>query len=158
MSEDVLRYDQMVENALRDVVRQALGAVASGGLPGEHHFYITFRTTHAGVELATRLREKYAEEMTIVVQHQFWDLLVEPERFAISLSFDGSKERIVVPYAALVSFADPSVNFGLKFQSASGAVDVSGAADTGGGAAPAAAPADEEPAAEIVSLDAFRRK
>ena len=152
MSEDVLRYDQMVEQALRDVVRQALGAVASVGLPGEHHFYITFRTTAPGVELATQLREKYAAEMTIVVQHQFWDLLVEAERFAISLSFDGRKERIVVPYAALVSFADPSVNFGLKFQSGGGAVDAGGAV-----ALPVAVP-DEEPGADVVSLDAFRSK
>ena len=150
MSEDVLRYDQMVDQALRDVVRQALGAIASAGLPGEHHFYITFRTTHPGVELATRLREKYAEEMTIVVQHQFWDLLVEAERFAISLSFDGRRERIAVPYAALVSFADPSVKFGLQFQS--------GAADAGGAAPPPAAVADEEPGADVVNLDAFRSK
>lgn len=158
MSEDVLRYDQMVEQALRDVVRQALGAVASAGLPGEHHFYITFRTTAPGVQLAKRLREKYAEEMTIVVQHEFWDLQVEAERFAISLSFDGSKERIVVPYAALVSFADPSVNFGLKFQSAGGTADENGAADTGGGAPPPATVADEAPGADVVSLDAFRSK
>ncbi len=152
MSEDVLRYDQMVGQALRDVVRQALAAVATEGLPGEHHFYITFRTTAPGVELASRLREKYAEEMTIVVQHEFWDLLVEAERFAISLSFDGRKERIVVPYAALVSFADPSVNFGLKFQSASGAADTS--------SVPPVAPADEEAgdSADVVSLDAFRGK
>ncbi len=154
MSEDALRYDQMVENALRDVVRQALVAVSRDGLPGAHHFYITFRTPHSGVELATQLREQYPEEMTIVVQHQFWDLLVEAERFGITLSFGGRKERIVVPYEALVSFADPSVDFGLKFQSGGGTEDTAGTA-----ALPVAA-SDEEPGAgaDVLSLDAFRSK
>lgn len=152
MSKDVLHYDQMIDKALRNVVRQVLGAVASKGLPGEHHFYITFRTTHPGVKLPIWLREKYGEEMTIVVQHEFSDLLVETKKFAISLGFNGRKERIVVPYKALVSFLDPSVKFGLQFQSARTEHDV------GSMASPEVMVPEEEPSANVINLNAFRIK
>jgi len=152
MRNDVLRYDQMIDKALRNVVRQALGAVASTGLPGEHHFYITFCTTHPGVKLPIWLGEKYAEVMTIVVQHEFSDLLVETEQFAISLVFNGRKERIVIPYTALVSFSDPSAKFGLQFQS--GGTE----ADVGGMASPVVSVPEEESSANVIALDTFRIK
>ncbi len=115
MTEDSLRYDLMVEDALRGVVRAALTEAAENGLPGEHHFYITFKTGHAGVDIPTRLRERYPDEMTIVLQHQFWDLIVEEERFTITLSFDGKADPLRIPFASVVAFADPSVKFGLQF-------------------------------------------
>jgi hypothetical protein len=116
MSKDALRYDRMVENALRDVVREALGLVAERGLPGNHHFYISFRTDHPGVEMPEYLRTKYPEEITIVLQYQFWALETEGEQFSVVLSFNDRRERLVVPYAALTGFADPSVKFALRFQ------------------------------------------
>jgi hypothetical protein len=116
MARDSLQYDRMVENALRGVVRQALASVVEQGLPGNHHFYLTFRTNHPGVEIADRLRAQYPQEMTIVLQHQFWGLEVGDEHFVVNLSFSNAPERLKVPYAALVSFVDPSVKFGLQFQ------------------------------------------
>ncbi len=118
MTKDWLRYDRMVEDALRGVVRRALTEVASSGLPGDHHFYLTFRTTEPGVHIAAALRGQYPKEMTIVLQHQFWGLEVNDDHFAVTLSFGGKHERLVVPYHAVVSFADPSVKFGLQFESA----------------------------------------
>jgi len=118
MTKDWLRYDRMVEDALRGVVRRALTEVASSGLPGDHHFYLTFRTIEPGVHIAPALRNQYPKEMTIVLQHQFWGLEVNEEHFAVTLSFGGKHERLVVPYRAIVSFADPSVKFGLQFESA----------------------------------------
>lgn len=118
MTKDWLRYDRMVEDALRGVVRRALTEVASSGLPGDHHFYLTFRTTEPGVHIAPALRGQYPKEMTIVLQHQFWGLEINEEHFAVTLSFGGKHERLVVPYRAVVSFADPSVKFGLQFESA----------------------------------------
>lgn len=116
MARDSLHYDRMVESALRGVVRQALAAVVEQGLPGNHHFYLTFRTNQPGVEIADRLRAQYPQEMTIVLQHQFWGLEVNDEFFVVNLSFSNVPERLKVPYAALVSFVDPSVKFGLQFQ------------------------------------------
>lgn len=116
MARDSLQYDRMVENALRGVVRQALSSVAERGLPGNHHFYLTFRTCHPGVEIADRLRAQYPQEMTIVLQHQFWGLEVGDDAFTVNLSFSNVPERLKIPYAALVSFVDPSVKFGLQFQ------------------------------------------
>ncbi|MCZ8376859.1 MAG: ClpXP protease specificity-enhancing factor SspB [Beijerinckiaceae bacterium] len=114
-SEDLIRYDVMVQEALLGVVRKVLQDAAKSGLPGEHHFYITFRSQAPGVRLSTRLREKYPEEMTIVLQHQFWDLIVGDHNFEVGLSFGGVPERLLVPYEALTGFYDPSVQFGLKF-------------------------------------------
>ena len=116
MTEQDLRYDQMVENALRGVVRQALGLAADKGLPGNHHFYITFRTDHPGSVLADHLQERYPGEMTIVLQHQFWGLQIHDEDFEVTLSFDDKPERLRIPFAAVVAFADPSVRFGLQFE------------------------------------------
>lgn len=114
-SEDLIRYDVMVQEALLGVVRKVLQDAAKAGLPGDHHFYITFRSQAPGVRLSTRLREKYPEEMTIVLQHQFWDLIVGDHNFEVGLSFGGVPERLLVPYEALTGFYDPSVQFGLKF-------------------------------------------
>ncbi len=115
--DDILRYDLMVERALRAVVRDSLEVAAQEGLPGEHHFYITFRTDFPGVEISEGLRTRYNEEMTVVIQHQFWDLAVAEDYFAITLSFSGRPERLVVPYESITAFADPSVRFGLQFES-----------------------------------------
>lgn len=115
MSDEELQYDVMVEEALRSVVRKALTHVTRHGLPGEHHFYITFRTEAPGVRIPTRLSERYPDEMTIVLQHQFWDLLVGEESFDVTLSFNDVREVLSVPYEAVTAFADPSVKFGLQF-------------------------------------------
>ena len=115
MEDTGLRYDEMVENALRGVVSQALRHVLEYGLHGDHHFYITFHTDFPGVRIPKRLKERYPEEITIVLQHQFWDLLVGEEHFEVTLSFDKKSELLVVPFAAISAFADPSVKFGLQF-------------------------------------------
>jgi len=117
MSQDLLRYEQIVQDALRGVVRTVLTRVARDGMPGDHHFYITFRTGHPGVTLPQRLRETYPEEMTIVLQHQFFGLELKEDAFEVTLSFNRRLERLRVPYAAVTAFVDPSVNFGLQFQS-----------------------------------------
>ncbi len=116
MSKDVLRYDLMVQDALKGVVRKILTEAARDGLPGEHHFYVTFRTGAPGVRLSQRLREKHPDEMTIVLQHQFWDLNVSEHAFEVGLSFSGVPERLLVPFDAISTFFDPSVQFGLKFE------------------------------------------
>ena len=113
MSKDVLRYDLMVQEALKGVVRKILAEAARDGLPGEHHFYITFRTVAPGVRLSQRLREKHPDEMTIVLQHQFWDLNVSDHAFEVGLSFSGVPERLLIPFDAVTTFFDPSVQFGL---------------------------------------------
>jgi len=115
MSEDGLRYDLLVEAALRGVVRAALAEVARDGLPGDHHFYITFESFRPDVGLPERLRERYPREMTIVLQHQYWDLEVGQDSFTVTLSFNDIPEKLVIPYAAVTAFADPSVRFGLQF-------------------------------------------
>ena len=129
MARDSLHYDKMVETALRGVVRQALASVVDQGLPGNHHFYLTFRTGHPEVEIADRLHAQYPQEMTIVLQHQFWGLEVTDEYFVVNLSFSNVPERLKVPYAALVSFVDPSVKFGLQFQVQDGGSATVAAAD-----------------------------
>ena len=115
MSKDVLRYDLMVQDALKGVVRKILTEAARDGLPGEHHFYVTFRTGAPGVRLSQRLREKHPDEMTIVLQHQYWDLIIREDDFEVTVSFNKLQERIKVPFAALSAFVDPSVRFGLQF-------------------------------------------
>ncbi|MBM3569974.1 MAG: hypothetical protein FJX46_14605 [Alphaproteobacteria bacterium] len=111
-----LRYDRMVEAALRGVVRDALGVVASVGLPGNHHFYIAFRTDLPGVEIPDYLRQRFPRDMTIVLQNRFSGLDVQEDRFAVTLYFNRMPERLVVPFAAVTSFTDPSVSFVLQFR------------------------------------------
>lgn len=177
--EDLMRYDLLAEFALRQVVRMALQRVQREGLPGEHHFYIAFDTRHPGVRLSERLRKKYPEEMTIVLQHQFWDLKVTPEYFEVGLSFGGIPEKLLIPFEALTGFYDPHVQFALQFRQATQeeqellrrSTIETPAAQGGGAPGPAASSrqAEEEgqaadgqkPAAEkqkVVSLDAFRKK
>jgi uncharacterized protein len=116
MTKDLIRYDLLVQEALKGVVRKVLSDAGKDGLPGEHHFYVSFRTDFPGVRLSTRLREKYPQEMTIVLQHQFWDLVVTDHGFEVGLSFSGIPERLLIPFDALTGFFDPSVQFGLKFE------------------------------------------
>jgi hypothetical protein len=116
MSTDLVRYDLLVQEALKSVVRKVLVDAARDGLPGEHHFYISFQTEHPGVKLSQRLREKYPQDMTIVLQHQFDQLTVHDHGFEVGLSFSGFPERLRVPFDALTGFFDPSVQFGLKFE------------------------------------------
>jgi uncharacterized protein len=122
MTVDYIRYDILTQDALRSVVRTVLADAATKGLPGEHHFFISFDTRADGVVLSARLKAQYPKEMTIVLQHQFWDLIVTDDRFEVGLSFSGIPERLVVPLRAITGFADPSVQFGLQF-SASGDED-----------------------------------
>jgi hypothetical protein len=116
MAKDLIRYDLLVQEALKGVVRKVLIDAGKEGLSGEHHFYISFRTDYPGVRLSNRLREKYPQEMTIVLQHQFWDLGVTEHTFEVGLSFSGVPERLLIPFDALTGFFDPSVQFGLKFE------------------------------------------
>jgi hypothetical protein len=158
----------MVEDALRSVVRKALIEAAQRGLPGEHHFYITFHTERPGVGIADWLRQQYPQEMTIILQHQFWDLTVEEERFAVTLSFGGRHERLTVPLEAVTRFADPSVKFGLQFEGTDEEEEADGKPRATVTAKPEkpAAPAlltsevgGESPkSGEVVALDSFRKK
>lgn len=116
MAVDHIRYDLLAQEALRGVVRHVLDDAAKNGLPGDHHFYISFDTGAEGVRISSRLREQYPEEITIILQHQFWDLSVNDEGFEVGLSFGGVPERLVVPFAAIKGFFDPSVQFGLQFE------------------------------------------
>lgn len=177
MAEDRIRYDILAQEALRGVMRKVLQEVAQTGLPGNHHFFITFLTGAPGVRISSRLKERYPDQMTIVIQYQYWDLKVTEKGFEVVLSFADTPEKLEIPFAAVRGFYDPSVNFELEFEVK---------AEPGAEAAPepaekpAAAPvksksaskkADEKPAdeaakpddgdgksAEVVSLDAFRKK
>jgi len=140
MAVDHIRYDLLTQQALRAVVRRVLSDVAKSGLPGEHHFYVTFDTRAPGVKLSARMREQYPDEMTIVLQHQFWDLAVSEAHFEVALSFNGISEKLHVPLDAIKGFFDPSVQFGLQFETQSEAKDAP--AET-----PAPAPVIEEPKA-----------
>lgn len=167
---DFFRYDLLTQNALRGVVRDVLARVAREGVPGDHHFYVSFRTTDPGVRMSQRLRERYPTDMTIVLQHQFWDLEVEDDSFEVGLSFGNVPEKLTVPLRAVTGFFDPSVQFGLKFDHPEAEIE-----DDDGESAPvetlvpaAASNAPEAPAAEsapastggaeVVSLDKFRKK
>lgn len=123
MAVDHIRYDLLTQDAMRGVVRRVLKDAAAKGLAGEHHFFISFATRMPGVKLSPRLRAQYSEEMTIVLQHQFWDLTVADDSFEVGLSFNGIPERLTVPFAAIKGFFDPSVNFGLQFAQSSDTVD-----------------------------------
>ena len=116
MTIDHIRYDILTQDALRGVVRTVLEDAARNGLPGEHHFYVAFDTRADGVKLSQRMRAQYPEEMTVVLQHQFWDLVVTEDHFEVGLSFGGVPERVLVPFAAIKSFVDPSVQFGVQFE------------------------------------------
>ena len=165
MATDHIRYDMLARDALRGVLRRVLTDAAEHGLPGDHHFFITFLSTAEGVKLSPRLLAQYPEEMTVILQHQFWDLTVTEDRFEVGLSFGGVAERLVVPFNSIKSFFDPSVQFGLQFEPADAPV-----ANLPAVPAPTAptvpTPAIEnkdEPAkpnegAEVVRLDRFRKK
>jgi len=114
--ESTIDYEGLAQEAMRGVVRKVLARAAKSGLPGDHHFYISFDTEAPGVSLSRRLKEKYPHEMTIVLQHRFWDLIVNEDRFEVKLTFDGIPERLIVPFDALKVFFDPSVRFGLQFE------------------------------------------
>jgi hypothetical protein len=157
---DLLGYDRMMERAIRGVVREALAVAASQGLPGAHHFYITFRTQAPGVVIPDFLLAKFPEEMTVVLEHQFWDLEVSEDAFSVTLSFGNKPARLTLPFTAINTFADPSVQFGLQFKQVEG--------DGSQAATSEAAPAIEPPKAkakaaggtpgEVVTLDSFRKK
>jgi uncharacterized protein len=116
MAVDHIRYDLLTQQALREVVRTVLTDAAKNGLPGEHHFFIAFNTQAPGVRISARLREQYPNEMTIILQHQFWDLTVNKEGFEVGLSFGNVPERLGIPFEAIKGFFDPSVQFGLQFE------------------------------------------
>ena len=186
MAEDLIRYDVLTQDALRDVVRKVIAEIAQTGLPGDHHFFITFHTRHPGVSISSRLAAQHPDEMTVVMQHQFWDLHVTDTAFEIGLSFNGVPEHLVVPFKAISAFVDPHVNFGLKFnavpaeeESVEAAIEQpeSDTADERegheSGEAKDTAPLPQEEAsladdtaeagatgdsADVVSLDAFRKK
>jgi hypothetical protein len=160
MSKDLMGYDKLVEDALRGAMVAALRQAAEQGLPGDHHFYISFRTGDPGVDIGDQLKATHPEEMTIVLQHQYWDLEVGDRAFSVALSFNQMRQTMTVPYAAVTAFADPSVKFGLQFQ---------GGAEAGGSAPridPAEPPAADDTAdasasrltADVVALDSFRKK
>jgi uncharacterized protein len=167
MPEDLMRYDQMAQNALKGVVREALRKVEKSGLPGDHHFYIAFNTRYPGVNIGERMLERYPREMTVVLQHQFYNLIVTEERFQVELSFDNIPEKLIVPFAAIKGFLDPAVQFGLQFEVVHEAAEqntdtkpkkmppakleiVDGAKDS--------EPAEKSEEPKVVSLDAFRKK
>lgn len=157
MDPEKIDYSAIIQDALRDSVRRVLEQVSEHGLPGEHLLYIGFRTDFPGVEAPRFLREQYPEEVTIILQHQFWGLEVTPEWFSVLLSFGGSRQRVTVPFAALTAFADPSVDFGLRF-------DATGAADEPAAAESAVEPEAEKPVTgesrpgDVIRFDPSRRR
>jgi len=179
MAEDLIRYDVLAQEALRGLVRKVLSEVAQAGLPGEHHFFVTFNTQYPGVRISSRLAADYPGEMTIVLQHQFWDLAVNESAFEVGLSFKGVPEKLHVPFRAVTSFVDPHASFALKFDPAQDGAPPSAAdAETAPAEteSPAAPPAKAKSArnrkaagektagssgagkSAVVSLDAFRKK
>jgi len=157
-----MRYNFLAQEALRDVVRKALlRAAEPEGLPGPHHFYITFRTRGRGVDIDPSLMEKYPEEMTIVLEHQFWDLEIDEVGFEVTLKFGGVPKYLKIPYKAMTRFHDPSVGFHLQFdlESEDGEPqEAPAAAPAPESGNPADAPAPTADGAEVVSLDSFRKK
>ena len=159
--ESLLPYDEWTEAALRQVMVRALAYAAEHGLPGGHHFYITFRTDHPNTVIPARMKAQYPQEMTIVLQHQFWDLKVDEaaDEFSVGLSFGGVPTTLHVPLSAVVAFADPEVRFGLQFRTAARQDEAPAAAPEPPPAAlPAPPPPAVEPKPQVVSLDAFRRR
>lgn len=163
MASDSIRYDLMVQGALLGVVREVLLRAEKQGLPGDHHFFITFRTGHPGVEMPPFLRDRYPQEMTIVLQHQFWDLDVKEDRFSVHLSFNQVPSKLIVPFAAIKAFYDPSVQFGLQFQAEGETpAELGQRANEPAEGTPTAPTAQSEEKAggtgQVVDLDAFRKK
>ena len=169
MEEDPLRYDLWIEEALHTVIRRSLQYAASDGLPGEHHFYITFQTDEDGVVIPDYLRAEHPEEMTIVLQHQFDDLQVDEETLTVMLRFNGNPETLVVPLSSVTSFADPSVNFGLQLKmtalegeefefDASDVTNMETAVAGAPGNTDSVPTDDNEKTGEVIALDAFRKK
>ena len=154
--ESLIPYDEIVQDALRAVVGRVLGEVErSGGLPGGHHFYITFHTRAPGVSIPRHLAERFPDEMTIVIQHRFWDLKVADHEFTVGLSFGGVPSTLVVPFAAITDFVDPAVDFSLKFQ-ANGAPDEHEDHDEAENDTPVAEPIED--GSNVVSVDFTRKK
>ena len=169
MTEDRLNYPSMIEGAMKGVVRQAITVAVDGGLPGAHHFYISFRTRAAGVQISNALLAQYPDEMTVVLQNKFWDLSVSELGFAVTLTFGGKPERLAVPFAAVTRFVDPAVQFALQFGAPPTAAAGAPAETPGKPGVPsispekgAAQPAEPEPepppGANVVTLDKFRKK
>ena len=188
MGADLIRYDLLVQDALRSVVKKVLSDAARNGLPGDHHFNISFKTRAQGVNIPSSIKQRYPEEMAIILQHEFWDLVVGAEQFEVSLNFSRKPERLTIPFDAITGFSDPSVPFGFKLEPR-GAVDATQApkeapvpvpapqrepaAKSGRSARPespaklvAAPKAEDKPsekpaegdAAKVVSIDSFRKK
>ncbi|QLF71436.1 hypothetical protein FE840_015335 [Peteryoungia desertarenae] len=166
MGHDHIRYDILAQDALRGVIRKVLSEVAATGrLPGDHHFFITFLTGAPGVRISQQLKAKYAEQMTIVIQHQFWDLKVSESQFEIGLSFSDTPEKLVIPFNAIRGFYDPSVNFELEFdvplveeQEDSAEITAYPVDATAQPTEEGEAKTDEKKEGSVVSLDAFRKK
>jgi hypothetical protein len=172
MATDHIRYDVLVRDAMLGVVRRVLSDAAEHGLPGEHHFFIAFQSTAEGVKLSPRLLAQYPEEMTVILQHQFWDLTVTEDRFEVGLSFGGIPERLVIPFNSIKRFSDPAAPFDVQFEPSDAATETSAAnlpavapptPVAAAPAAPAVAESQDEPAkpsegAEVVRLDRFRKK
>jgi hypothetical protein len=151
--DSLIPYDEIVQDALRSVVRRVLDKIdAEGGLPGAHHFYIAFRTRAPGVVMPKHLLERYPEEMTIVIQHRYWDLLIDDVHFEIGLSFNQVPAKLSIPFAAVIGFVDPAVNFALQFQPKEG----ENIAAPEPVVAPALVPIED--GSNVVTLDAFRKK
>ena len=144
MATDLIRYDLLVQDALRSVLRKVLAETARDGLPGNHHFVIAFRTDAPGVRLSPKLRKEFPHEMTIVLQHQFWNLTVTEQGFEVGLSFQGNPETLAIPFDAVTGFFDPSVEFGLKFEIASDVQEPAPVATPPIAAAPAPRPVPPE--------------
>ena len=151
-ADSLIPYDEIVQDALRSVVRRVLDRIdAEGGLPGSHHFYIAFRTRYAGVEMPKHLLERYPEEMTIVIQHRYWDLFIDDRHFQIGLSFNQVPAKLHIPFDAITGFVDPAVNFSLQFQPKEG--------EAVAALEPVAPPLPPiEDGSNVVTLDRFRKK
>lgn len=154
---DQIGYHALTQAAMRGVLRATLRKVsAQKVLPGDHHFYLTFKTRMSGVQMADHLKDRFPDEMTIVIQHQYWDFEVHDDRFEIILKFSGVPQHLRVPFAAVTRFVDPSVNFGLQFEEGPETREILD--PESGQASPAASSSSQEAAGTVVSLDAFRRK
>ncbi len=155
-ADSLIPYDEIVQEALRAVVGRVLGEVERGGqLPGNHHFYITFKTHAPGVDIPSHLVERFPDEMTIVIQNRYWDLAVERDRFRVGLSFNQAPAKLAIPFAAVTGFVDPSVNFALQFQAQSEEGMAPGAAAEAGNDAPDTAADD---GSNVVSVDFTRKR
>jgi hypothetical protein len=159
MAQDFMHYDQMVQAAYRGIVRDALARAAKEGLRGAHHFYLVFRTHYPGVEISDALRSRYPLEMTIVLQHEYWNLTVQDDYFEVGLSFNKIAETLHIPFTAIRQFFDPSVKFGLEFQLDGPGGETEKAPTPSPPKAPESAqPASPPETGAVVSLDAFRKK